>query len=228
MQQAKIAAILSAPRIGWNDFWGGCIEALAHRGIPVTRHSGAFWEQGMQQLMSQAIANGVDWILTLDYDSTFTNADVDRMLSIFAQNPHMDALAPLQIGRGRQEPLFGKRGQKEISFDTSKPFRVDTAHFGLTLIRASSLATLPKPWLWSQPSPLGEWDDERIDADIFFWNKWYESGLSVYIDPGTRIGHLQVMVSDYDPDIKPRHTHVNAWLKEASERVRSSTSVSTQ
>lgn len=216
MAVAKIAAVTSVPRLGWNDFWGSAFEALAHRGIPLRRHSGAFWEQGMQSMFNDCIREGVDWILTLDYDSTFTAEQLDRMLWWFGNNEHIDALAPLQIGRGREAPLFSKRGMQEVSFETSKPFRVDSAHFGLTLLRASAIATLPKPWFWGQPGADGDWGDDRVDADIYFWNKWYDAGLSVYVAPDVRIGHLQVMVSDYDKDFKPRHQYVGKWLKENS------------
>lgn len=214
MATAKVAAVTSVPRLGWNDFWGGCFEALSHRGIPLRRHSGAFWEQGMQSMFSDCIREGVDWILALDYDSTFTAEMLDRMLWWFGNNEHMDALAPLQIGRGREAPLFSKRGCAEMTFETSKPFRVDSAHFGLTLIRADRLKSLAKPWFWSQPGKDGEWGDDRVDADIYFWNKWYEAGHSVYVAPDVRIGHLQVMVSDYDKNFVPRHSYVNRWLKE--------------
>lgn len=209
----KIGAIASLPRLGWNANWGCIQDALSPFGIPISRFEGVFWDQCMQRAFNDAVANDLDWILTIDYDSMFTQAHVDKLLGTFADNPNMDALAAMQIKRQSDSPLMYKRGADEIKFDMNKPVRVDTAHFGLTLIRVNALRTLPKPWFWSKPGPSGEWDDDRIDSDIWFWNQWYDAGLSVYIQPQVRIGHLEVLVSEYSDAFQFQRTHPGDWRK---------------
>lgn len=192
----NLKAVMSIPRLGFNDTWGCVQEAFARRGIPVAGYQGAFWGQCMQRAFNDAVAAGVDWILTVDYDSMFTADQLDHLLEIFKHNPKIDALAPLQVKRGEHvhmlTPIEGPRsGRIEIG---RWPIEVATAHFGLTLLRVESLKKLAKPWFQCVPNPEnGEYDDERQDGDIFFWNRWREAGNTVYIAPTVGIGHLETM-----------------------------------
>ena len=82
----------------------------------------------------------------------------------------------------------------------SGPFKVDSAHFGLTVIDAKKLAEVPKPWFMAEPTDAGEYvDGESTDPDVYFWKKWNHAGNSVWIDPGTSIGHLECVVSQLIP-----------------------------
>lgn len=210
-KEVKVNAVMSLPRLGWNDAWGCAHDALAPFGIPISRFFGVFWGQCMQRALSDAVENGVDWILTIDYDSVFTTAHVDTLLSVFADNPDMDAIAPLQVKRASDTPLMYRKNSTEITFGKTRPFRVDTAHFGLTLLRVDSLRRMPKPWFKAEPGKDGEWGEGRTDEDIYFWEKWYDCGFSTYIHPAVKIGHLEIMVSEFDEDFNVIHTNVSKW-----------------
>ena len=202
---------MSIPRIGWNDCWGSVLEALSPFKIPCMRFTGAFWGQCMQRALEQCVADDLDWILTIDYDSMFTSKHLDAMFAHFGQNPKIDALAALQCRRTEGFPLMTVMGSKEVEVKAGEPILVTTAHFGLTLLRVERLKQLEKPWLWAKPDDEGSWGDNRLDDDIWFWHQWRKSGGTIYVAPDVRIGHLEVMVSQFTPDMKAEHIHVNEW-----------------
>lgn len=227
----KVCAVMSIPRIGWNDAWGQVMEALGPFRIPVRRFTGVFWGQCMQRVFNECVEDGVDWILAIDYDSMFTAQHVDRLLGTLGSHPEIDALAALQSRRGQGYPLMTKaKAEKKVvpchacGHDveglvcemTTEPVRVTTAHFGLTLIRVDALKGVPKPWFYAQPDSKSEWepDGDKLDDDIWFWHQWKEAGKTLYVDPMCRIGHLEVMVSDFDDGMNPRHIYVPQWRRE--------------
>lgn len=209
----QIAAVCSIPRLGWNDNWGQIFDALNPFRIPLKRYTGAFWGQCLQRVMEEAVAEGTDWILTIDYDSMFTSKHLDTMFGIFGNNPHIDALASLQSKRRSGTPLFTVKGKTGIETDGS-PIQADTAHFGCTLIRTDALKDVPKPWFHSKPDAEGGWGDGRIDEDIWFWHQWKKAGKTLFVAPDVRIGHLEVYVQDYDDNMEPRVRTTDEWRKE--------------
>lgn len=209
----KIAAMVSIPRLGWNDHWGCVQDSLAKLKIPLRRMQGVFWGQCMQKGLEHCIADGVDWALVMDYDTMFTEHHVDALLGAMGNNPNIDALAPIQLRRGNPYPLLTRKGPPKMETE-GVPIQVDTAHFGLTLIRLDSLKKIPKPWFKGVPDKSGEWGDDRIDEDIWFWHIWKNAGMTVFVDPTVQVGHLELMVGDFDDDLNPRHRYVNDWYKE--------------
>lgn len=219
MADIKIAAVLSAPTVGWVPHFGCVSEAFHQWGIPLRLGAGAYWHQTMQQLLEDCVRDELDWVLTLDYDSMFSSEHVQRLIDVMAASPYIDALAALQVRRGSIEcPLLNTgNGEGVVEFN-GHPVKVRSAHFGLTMFRVEKFRELPKPWLVGKPGPSGSYDNERIDADINFWLHWGEHGRSVYVDPECRIGHLQPMVAEFaeemqdgKPFLVPRHTHVHEW-----------------
>lgn len=209
--QFSVKAVMSVPRIGWNDA-GAAIEcAMRPLGITLEMFHGVFWGQCMQRAFERCVADGTDWILALDYDSMPRPSHLVRLLKVLGSSPHIDAIAPLQMrGGGEESPLLSQTGKKEVAF-FREPFQVDTAHFGMTLIRTSALKDVAKPWFASQPDADGGWGEGRIDDDIWFWRQWKAAGKTVYVDPEVRIGHLQLLVSEFDDDMKPRHVPITNW-----------------
>lgn len=210
-----IAAVMSTPMLGWQPHYGCAHEATRAFGMEILLAYGAFWGHSMQNLLEGCIARGFDWALTLDYDSLFNKANVKSLMERLASSPKIDALAALQCRRGTAEvPLMSVGpGITEVEI-TGEPLKVNTAHFGLTLIRLDRLKDIPKPWFMGEPDPNGSWDSpNRIDDDIYFWNKWKAHGRTVYVDPNVRIGHLQPMVAEFDEHFNPVHTHVSDWRK---------------
>jgi hypothetical protein len=211
-EQIKIKAVMSIPRVGWNDTWGCVQEALIPFGIPLERNTGVFWGQCMQRSFEQALKTGVDWLLTIDYDSVFTAQHLDQLIGDFGSHPEIDALAALQCRRGSEFPLMTCGGAQEAEIGR-EPIKVTTAHFGLTLIRMDALAKVAKPWFKGEPDKDGGWGDERLDEDIWFWHQWRLAGNTVYVSPNARIGHLELMVSEFGEDMQPRHVYVGDWRK---------------
>ena len=213
----KIKGVMSVPRIGWNDASQAIDAALRPFGINCERFNGVFWGQCMQRAFEHAVEEGADWILALDYDSMPTAEQLDHMLGVFGSRADIDALAPLQMRRGQDYPLMTQAGTKEVEI-TGEPLKVHTAHFGMTLLRVDSLKKLPKPWFCSKPDAKGEWSDDRQDDDIWFWHQWRLSGNTIYIDPEARIGHLELMVSEFTHDMEAVHIPIGAWWDKARSK----------
>lgn len=208
----NVKAITSIPRVGWNDCWGCIHEALRPFGIPIARFNGVFWGQCMQRAFEEAIEQGVDWVLTIDYDSMFTSDDIRKLLKHIQDHPEIEAIAPVQMRRGSEYPLVTIKDSRQLEI-SNRPTEVTTAHFGLTLISMNAVKQLPKPWFYAEPSKSGEWDDDRLDDDIWFWHIWKNAGKKLYMAPDVSIGHLEVMVSEFDADGQGKHTYVSDWWK---------------
>src|SRR5678815_410200 len=150
-QYLKIAAMISVPMCGWNPHWGCHSQALRPMNIPCFGAYGAWWDHGISNLMDEHAGNGLDWALTLDNDSMFTAAHVVRLVNTFAQNPHIDALAPLQAkkvmpveGVSYETPILKPlNGSNEVVVSEG-PVEVEWAHFGLTLFRMDSFKKMCK------------------------------------------------------------------------------------
>lgn len=218
--KAKICALMSVPRLGWQDNFGSCFKALKDSkfDIPLYRWSGAFWEMGIQRGLNAAIEDGVDWVITIDYDTVFDSSDVEELLTLAAMYPEADCIIPLQAKRGGDVMLFTMKdssGNMRHNADMEE-FEKDltpihTGHFGLTLIKTAALKKMPKPWLRSIPTDEGEWDEGRIDADIYFWQQAEKYGLGVFQANHIRIGHLQVVVSWVNKDFGISHCYVGDY-----------------
>lgn len=210
----KVVAIMSVPMTGWMPHFGCVFESLRPFNMPLRLGYGAYWHQSMSNLLEVALKEGIDWVLTLDYDSLFTAEHLDRLIGVFGQNPNIDALAALQCKRGTEEsPLMTVAGASEVDV-TGEPIKVDTAHFGLTLIRLDALKRVPMPWFVGRPDENGSYlTERRTDPDITFWRQWQAVGNSAYVDPLCSIGHLQAMVAEFDENFEPRQVHVNDYRK---------------
>lgn len=212
-QWPKTIAVMSTPRLGFNDMWGCTIQTLGAMHIPIVKHTGAFWEQCITRAMEQALEEDPTYILTLDYDSVFVLRDVQSLI-MTALRMNSDALAALQVHRCRPTPLMTMKGKKGESI-AAAPYEifqedvteVATAHFGLTLIRADKLRNLPKPWFHGEPNESGHWDDARIDPDIYFWRKWETVGNRLHVANRIPIGHLQTVIRWPGSDISATLQH---------------------
>ena len=198
-----VSAVMSVPRLGFMDNFFSAFEALSPMGIKLRRHTGAYWEACLERTITATIEEDApDAILTIDYDTVFRRSDVERLIQTMRERPEVDALAPVQSARHSAQPLLTLDlpvGVKSADRIPHGVFADDitelrTAHFGLTLIRTSSLAKLPKPWLWSQPAPDGTWGEGRCDADIYFWKQWADAGLKLFSANRVVVGHLELTV----------------------------------
>lgn len=212
----KIVAFMTAPR--YENTWArNYIEiALRRSGIPLAVSGGVFYGQCMQMMMEQAINDGADVGLTVDFDSVFTKDHIDLLLSKLVFDDKIDAVCAMQCRRGGRTPLASCGEQKQVETD-GQPMQVKTAHFGLTAIDLHKLKNVPKPWFWSQPAPDGTWTDAKTDDDIWFWRQWEKAGNSIYMDTNCQIGHLEEVVTHFvevDGKYEQTHTYPSDWAKQ--------------
>lgn len=212
----KVGAYLTLPRYEAVAARTVITEALKPHKLNLTTTQGVFWGQCMQRMFQDAVDKDIDWILSLDSDSLFTAKQVSQLMQIMAANPHIDALAALQCRRGGKYPLMTTGtgvNDEHIEVDGS-PIKVTTAHFGLTLIRVQSLKDVQKPWFWSQHDADGNWGDDKLDDDIWFWHRWRLSGKTIYVAPSVAIGHLEETVAVFDERMNAKHIYMHEWRKE--------------
>jgi len=209
----KLGAYLTLPRYEAVASRSLIEQALRALKIELTTSQGVFWGQCMQRMFDKAVDDGIDWILSLDSDSLFTPQQLSLLMDTLASNPHIDALAALQCRRGSPYPLLttGTGEDNQIVEVSNQPIKVTTAHFGLTLIRVDSLRKTPKPWFFAQPSDEGNWDDSRMDDDIWFWHQWRLAGNTLYVAPSVSIGHLEETVVQFNDKMEPEHMYVHQW-----------------
>src|SRR5262249_46403024 len=152
---AKVAALTSVPRLGFQAHWGVAQKAFRFEGqeIPIFKFMGAFWEQHIQNGLSLLTDKPTDWVITLDYDSIFDSEQVKALLTLAALHPEADAIVPWQVKRGKDKsPLFSivdRAGNLRRTFDPEEfdtdLTQIQTGHFGMTLIKTTALKKMPKP-----------------------------------------------------------------------------------
>lgn len=212
----KLRAYLTLPRYEAVASRSLIEQSLRQLKIELTTSQGVFWGQCMQRMFDKAVKDEIDWILSLDSDSLFTAEQLSQLMDILASNPHIDALAALQCRRGSPYPLLttGSEIDGQGIEVGQAPIKVTTAHFGLTLIRVDALKEVPKPWFYAKPGADGNWGDERMDDDIWFWHQWRLAGKTLYVAPSVSIGHLEETVAAFDKDLNPIHMYVHQWREE--------------
>lgn len=216
----RVACCMSVPRLGWQDHMFCWPRGLIPYGIAPIRMEGAFWGQCLERVMSEIVEGDTDpnapplWILTLDYDSIFQADAVPRLLT-YAVASGFDFVAALQMKRRTDEPLFtmvaqGGERLAEVSRDHFVYHNVveaNTAHFGLTLLKADALRRMPHPWFIGKPNEDGRWDDGRIDEDIAFWLTAQRAGLKIGMCPRVCLGHAEVWIKWPDQNMKASLQH---------------------
>lgn len=224
----KIGAVMSVPRLGFMDNFFCAFESLLPYRIPLKKVTGAFWGQCLQRGIQMLIADGYDLILTLDYDSVFTKDAIPALVKLMREHPEADAIAPIECHRSAPTPLMTIEGAdgkpmalvpRELFTDTDL-LKIRTAHFGLTLLRTASLLKTPKPWFFGQPNDQGDWAENRVDDDIWFWFQWAKAGNSLYLANRVTIGHAELMIRWPDVNLAAQYQAPNDfWAKGKPEGV---------
>ncbi len=218
----KIGVVGSIPRLGFQAHTSVVFNAFRSYNVTLLKMRGAYWEQGLQNGLNSLLESGCDVIITLDYDSIFSEADVKELLTLAVRYPEADALVPWQVKRGGLDAaLFGLKNKDGVMDKwapreafTGAVTEVELGHFGLTLIRASALKAIPKPWLMSLPDPsTGDWNDAKTDADIYFWKKFREAGKRIFLANNVRTGHIEELILWADPDCKVVKQQIGDWYR---------------
>lgn len=207
----KVAAVMSVPRLGFMDNYFCAYQALRPLGISMRKHTGAYWGQCLTRGIQDAMAEDDPvYILTIDYDSVYDRNDVESLLMAAIMHPQADAVAPIQASRTKATPLFtvdGAKGEIARDYFEGEVSQIATAHFGLTLLKASALKQLPRPWFHGRPDAAGEWGPGRVDDDVAFWHTWRAAGFTLYLANRVAIGHAELMVRWPDRDLSATYQH---------------------
>jgi hypothetical protein len=221
VSELKVSGCMSVPRLGFMDNFFAAMEACVTCKVKMRKHGGAFWGQSMTKVFERTLQDDdPDLILTMDYDSIFRPSHLARLIELMMLYPEVDAIAPIQSSRHNETTLFtvggpeGKNAERiprTALADDTMPAR--TAHFGLTLLRASKLKALPKPWFEAIPSPAGDWNEDHVDEDINFWRKWEAAGNSLHLANRVAIGHLELLIKWPDVNLSVMHQPVTDYLQ---------------
>jgi hypothetical protein len=197
----RITAVMSVPRLAFIDNAACAERALRPLRIPVRHTQGAYWGQCLTRGIELTIEeDDPEYILTIDYDSVYSREHVECLISAAMRHPEADAIAAIQVHRSEPRPLMMvKRDGKVVTDIDRREFGAElveaqSAHFGLTLFRASSFAKCNRPWFCGRPDQDQRWGDNRVDDDVSFWQQWAASGLSLYVASRVPIGHAELMV----------------------------------
>jgi predicted SAM-dependent methyltransferase len=191
--QRRIAAVMSVPRLGFTDN-NKCIVQGLPPGISVKQGQGVFWDQVLTRMITDAVDEGNDYIITIDYDTWFSQEHVFGLLRLMEYHPEYDAIFPIQLKRDSDQIMVGRENgaftDEELKLDVLPAL---TGHFGLTVFRASAFKDLKHPWFLGQPNEDGMWGKNRLDPDIYFWHNFAKCGKKVGMARNVAIGHIQLM-----------------------------------
>ncbi len=214
VQLPRITAAMSTSRLGFTENLFCAMKVLKDLNIDLTKFTGAYWGPGLERCLLESIDHGAEWVVTLDYDTVFTTETLEELCWLMATNPHADAIAPIQSKRECDQALMFIKDTERLAvatLDECDLYPVDTAHFGLTLIRVEALKRMSHPWFYGQPNEEGTWGDGRVDEDIAFWHKWKETGNTLFIATHVSIGHLQQVATWPDHNLRPIHQFVTEF-----------------
>lgn len=208
-------AVLSAPRFGPLLHFRCAFRAFSKAKVPYMMFNGAYWHQVLSESIEESIEQeDTRYVLTCDYDTVFSHQEVLELYRLMEALPQADAICPVQSKRGGGRPLFTIRDENGKGATTLPGYQIDrqvlpisTGHFGLTIFRADSLRSLPRPWMNSAPSPEGRWGEGKTDADIAFWRYWKVAGKTLFLAPRVVVGHLEEMIAWPGRDLKAIFQH---------------------
>lgn len=198
--EVRVCGIMSTPRLGFTDNFFCVHSALTPHGIPVVKHTGAFFGQCLTRSI-ESVIDKYDVILTIDYDTVFSGKTVEALLTLLVHSG-VDAIAPLQTKREANSVMFAlpgissdERTSVESDWFTKPVQLVETAHFGCTLIRTEAIKKMEKPWFLAKANENGEWNGGHEDEDISFWKGFARAGNKLGIATHISVGHAELMIT---------------------------------
>jgi hypothetical protein len=219
-KKLKVSCVMAVPRLLFHDNMTCVFEAVVLLRLPLFKCQGAFWGQNVERALMNQIDAGFDAVITIDYDTVFKAEDVKELIRLMTEHPEIDAIVPLHVGRSGKSALLtvkSKTGQvvEVIPRDAfeKETTKIATGHFGLTILRTSSLLKLPHPWFHGQPNADGLWGEGRIDDDISFWKLAEKHGWNVVSANRITVGHMELMVGWPDENLMAIHQSVEDYNK---------------
>ncbi|HEY4720582.1 MAG TPA: methyltransferase domain-containing protein [Anaerolineae bacterium] len=199
-QPFRVTAVMSLPRTHWTANFR-CVQVLAPLGIALQAYEGVYWSQCLERGLDRLITDGMDAVLTVDYDTVYVAQHVQTLIRLMLLHPEADAICAMQSARG-WDSILATVDLPEGTPPNRVPrtildadlMKLKTGHFGLTLIRTSSLKGVKKPWFLGVPAPDGSWGDGHVDEDIYFWRQWAQSGKTLYAANRVAVGHIEPMI----------------------------------
>lgn len=173
-------------------------EAAAQLGTYPYMTTCAYWCSGLTLGMREAIKNGMEYIVCCDGDTIFDWRHVAYLYAMAEVNPQFDAIAALQVKRQSDAMLWDIRppgipSEEKIELNVTEFMPATLAHFGLTIMRTSSLKEVPQPWFLRLADPLRP--GESVDEDVYFWRQWTANGRNIQIATRCPVGHVEEYVS---------------------------------
>ena len=209
---SKVCAVLSAPRFAPVMHSFSTAQSFGRMGIDYYPMQGAYWHQVLSEVLEKAVEH-YEYIIICDYDSIFDRDHVGELLRLMFAYPEAHAIFPVQYRRHQQQ-LLGKRQATVTAGDMGKDLvDMQSGHFGLTVIRSEALQRAAKPWFMGIPNRESSYGDGKIDPDIFFWKNWADSGLSVYMAPGVKIGHMEELIVWPDKHYQQKYQSLSDFQK---------------
>jgi hypothetical protein len=219
-------AVLSAPRFA-PTLHARCAQvAFGKARVPYVPAMGAYWHQTLCETIELGLrdphpytGNQSRYVITCDYDSIFSYADVLELYRLMEACQTADAICSIQTMREADHSLFsmtsadGKARTRAYAVEFERHLTpIRTGHFGLTIFRADTLRKLPRPWMLAKPNEEGRWSEGRVDADIDFWHRFEKDGRRLYLANRVVIGHMEEWISWPKPDFTTIRQKVSDYL----------------
>lgn len=217
----KVMGAISLPRLGFTPNFVNIVNSVGQMGIDMQFSWSYDWEISLSHLLYKAERKGVDIVVTIDYDSLFSVAQLYHMLSLMASFPEADIIFPVQAKRETEELICVVPGvpvgeKAPIALFQQHLTESQIGHFGLTAIRMSRLVTAPHPWFWKQPNKEGRWEEGDMNADIWFWDQIRKAPtpLRAFQANGVRIAHIQQVATIPDVNLQLVHHYITKMMGE--------------
>jgi len=207
----RAGVVMSTPRLGPLATQDLAMKACAELGLSFARGEGVWWHHSLTRCINTHLDAGVDYIVSIDFDALFTSADISRLICHLYDNPDVDIVSSMLMKREGGEPAITSDGEVTL---TDPLIPMTQAHFGLTIFRRSVFERLPKPWFHERPDPSGGWGENRVDADIHFWQQCRDVGLKMMAATDVVIGHMEWVATWPGQDFKPIYQPLNDWRKD--------------